>query len=436
MRSIVQYIIAISVAGLSCTASAQNAIEYERLSGLASPAPGSQSPLARMLQDAEARIAANGFDEADVLLESAAKLTQSVFAMPSLHRQKAAIERVSGGGSWGDNLLVEYTFQESFGEGLVLLVDTPYESSFLLRVKGVRMSTQPDLTAFLRKALVWEKEPLNLRDPASIPHGAALGGAPHGPALRIILPSDRTDIIHFIGGVSTPRSAYSHMADILIEGALQSDGWYLSLVVGKSLTRGYFAAAPRIPERFPPLSDRVKSWSSAQIRAQVGRRVRPFNDGPDFTGDRDRILIAELARRGLTDDDIIELLRGPEVSPEDRLLALIFALDDAGATPLVRRVFTQALEIYERLGPQGDDSVTRLFKAAANKHCVANVESQALDVLRAGVFQEGPLAYLSQCSASSATVAVLGSMRLASPDLEAQREFAIQNIGRRIKARK
>ena len=425
-----------SVAGLSCIASAQSAIEYERLAGLASPAPGSPSPLARMLQDAEARIVANGFDEPDELLQSAAKLTHSIFEMPSLHRQKAAIDRISGGDAWGDNLLVEYTFQEGFGEGLILLVDTPYESHYLLRVRGGRMSTQSDLTAFLRTALVWEKEPLTLRDPALAPQGAALGGALHGPALRIILPSDRVDIIHFIGDVAMPRSPYSHVADILIEGALQSDGWYLSLVVGKSLTGRYFAAPPRIPERFPPLSDRVKSWSSPQIRAEVGRHVRPFNDSPDFTGDRDRILIAELARRGLTDDDIINLLGSPEVAPEDRLLALILALDDAGATPLVKRVFTQALEIYRRLGPQGNDSVTRLFKAAANRHCEANVESQALDVLREGVFQRGPLSYLASCSTSGETVAALGSMRLPTPDLEEQREFTLQSIRRRIKAGK
>jgi hypothetical protein len=183
------------------------------------------------------------------------------------------------------------------------------------------------------------------------------------------------------------------------------------------------------------LAELAKSWGHAQIRGEVGQTVKPFEGGPDFTADRDRILIAELARRGLSDDQVLDLL--VDVQPTEdayyrRLGAVIGGMKDAGAAPFISRLFLPTFKAYERIGPVANKSVDSLFKSAAVPHCQGDVEALALEVLKSGVFPDGPLAYLSLCSTSRETIAALRTISLPTEQLEKAREFAIKEIQRHI----
>ena len=101
----------------------------------------------------------------------------------------------------------------------------------------------------------------------------------------------------------------------------------------------------------------------AQVRGEVGRQVKPFDGGPDYTSDRDQALIAELVRRGLSEAQVIELLTDVQPTPDAynlRLGAVIQGFRDAGTTSFVSRSFLPALREYERIGPVASKSVATL----------------------------------------------------------------------------
>lgn len=370
------------------------------------------------------------------MLADAEKFTKNIFNIPSLQFRRAVTHRVPTGAQWGDVLIAEWEFQEAFGNGSIVLTDTPYYSTYNLRVRDCHIRSQAELTAFLRTALVWNKPPLNFRsDAPQVAPGQKVGGVTPGAVLTIHLPASALPIASFSGGPRTPRSASSYSADFLFDGLLEANEWYFQFRVGKSFTHGFYPVPPWIPERFPPLVELAKSWGYARIRGEVGQTVKPFEGGPDFTADRDRILIAELARRGLSDDQVLALLTDVQPTPrgyELRLDAVIGGMKDAGGASFVSRFFVPALKTYEQIGPVAEKSADTLFRSAAVPSCLSGLDSAALETLKQGMFVKGPLAYLARCSTSREALRALEDMPSPDAGNERLRAWAISSIQRRI----
>jgi hypothetical protein len=179
----------------------------------------------------------------------------------------------------------------------------------------------------------------------------------------------------------------------------------------------------------------AKSWNSVQIRRAVGDPVQPFGGAASFTGNRDEILIAELMRRGLTNQEISDLLT--DVRPataanyEERLRSFIGGLRVSGEVS-VMGIFETALSAYERAGATAESAVGLLFGRAAMGYCPAAVEPRALELLAKGVFVITPLGYLQRCSRSPQTVTKLESMSFSPEKLETARVNAIAAIRKNI----
>lgn len=438
--SIPMVMFALGLVGQSVSVHAQELVEYRFLAGLSQTPPGSPTGPAGAFRAAEANVSAGGFDPAaDTLLTAAQGFTKGVFNVPSLQLRRAVTQRVPTGAQRGDVLIAEWSFEEPFGSGWIVLTDTPYYSTYAFRTRGCRIRTQADLTAFLRSALVWGNSPVlpNL-EAAPASSGVSVGGVSADPFFFITLPAGSGPITFFSGSPSgSPRwalSPYLHVADFEIDGLLEGEEWFFTFGVGKSYTQGLYPVRARIPERFPPLGDLAKSWSFAQVRGEVGRQVKPFVGGADYTADRDQILIAELVRRGLSEAQVLDLLTDVQPTPDayDRRLAAVDeAFQDAGAAPFIGRFFMPAFRAYQRIGPAATKSVAHLFGLASVPSCQVDVEALALDLLKRGEFIEGPFAYLGSCSTSREALAALQTVSLPA-ELEWRRQFEVDNIRSRV----
>ena len=197
-----------------------------------------------------------------------------------------------------------------------------------------------------------------------------------------------------------------------------------------------------MPERFPPLAELVKTWTTSRIRADVGNEVgaSAYNSSSD---PRDRVLITELARRGLTTEEIVDLLgSAPPGRLPSRVGTVIAALRAAGNTVPLSSFIGPALERYRQIGPKADPAVEALFdyaKAGCSQWVPEKIdkalrdgapvfEEQAIKALREGMFVRGPLVFLSVCSASEEGLAAVAGMKGDSQN----KRFAMDSIRQRI----
>jgi hypothetical protein len=390
------------------------------------PAPGAPDPPDVIYRNAEAKFSQLAFDPAaEKLLRGAEAVTKAVFNVPSLHFEKAVTERVLSRPQWGDVLIAEWSIDEAFGKGTIILTATPYFSDYAMRLSDCKIGSQAELAAFLQAFIgrPGSKAPLDTAN----------------KAVQMLWPKPTVGYsfsgVPFFAGSRLGTSQLPLIADFNFWGQLRDKEWYLHFGIGKSYsTGGVSAGLAYIPERFPPLADLIKSWGSGQIRREVGDPVKPFEGVPAFTDRRDQILIAELARRGLSDEQVADLLTDVHPAPKSyglRLRSFIGGYVDSGKGPWLA-VFAPALKAYEGVGPAADAGVLELFSDAGRLSCPASVEQQALDVLKKGVFSRGPFAYLGRCSTSLQTVAALESLSPGDEAFEKSRAGVIAMIRQRI----
>jgi hypothetical protein len=393
---------------------------------------------------AEAKFSGNAFDPgAERLLRGMEAFTTRVFNVPSLHFERAVTQRVLSGPQWGDVLVAKWSIDEAFGKGSIILTNTPYFSDYSMRLSDCRVESQAGLIAFLHALMAprgggappgKEATPA---PPAPAPASASTTRAPAGfhlPPTSVSVPASFPAVPYFqgsrLGTQSTPM-----IADFGFAGILDGKDWYIHFGVGNNYNAGARdGTLGFIPERFPPLTDLVKSWGSGQIRREVGREVRPFEVVPAFTYGRDEILIAELARRGLSGEQMSDLLTDVKPTPEEyksRLQSLISGVIQSGKGGWLD-VFQPAVKAYDGLGPIADAAMSDLFGRAANQGCPAAVEQQALDVLKKGVFSHGPFAYLGRCSTSLQTIATIEGLSPGDDAFEKSKAGTIAMIRQHI----
>ena len=404
-------------------------IKYELVTGAATPADDPWKPNNRY-RAAEARVENGSYDPAaDALLQGAEKFTKVLFNVPSLKFQKAATERVASGSERGDVLSAKWNFQEPFGNGSIILLDTPYYSTFAVRLGDCPIRSQAELTAAL-KAL------LNNNGPGRLPVAPAPGSPPGNLKAPPTFIRFNAPALTFFDVSPPPRSPFMIVADFKFFGALEGKDWYLDFRVGKSLVNHYYPVPGWVPERFPPLRELVKSWSSDRIHNELGSPVKPFEGAPDFTADRDRILMGELASRGIAPAQVTEFLtNGPATADgySQRLSLLIAGFAVAGMS-FEKQYFASTLATYDHIGPVADGAVTVLFRAAsaAGHGCSAEFENQALAEIKKGIFLQGPINYSAVCSSSPETLAALEAANMPGGDLERSKVFAARQIRNRI----
>lgn len=343
---------------------------------------------------------------AETLLAAAETFTKSVFSAPSLRFTKAITRRDAG-----DILVAEWNIDEPNAKGSLILKDTSVISLYELHLLSGNINSRDELTTFLSKLLMWSKPPV---DTGSI---------------TIALPANTSGVGEFSGTFTTPPVSTPVIRDVYMAGVKDGKEWYMTLQVGKDFTESYYPVPPFVPERFPPLNELIQSWSFGRIWSEVGKRF-DLQVYMDFSEYRDVILITELARRGLSEEQVVELLTNTEGSNlHTRARVVLDALRRSGKEASVNRYFDPALEMYEKIGPSAHAAVDTLFHNAA-RTCTPKVEAHALRLLKSGIFQEAALLYIGACSTSQETMGAIET--LSVPDnLVQPKESVLQGIRRR-----
>ena len=387
---------------ISCGVAADDNIKLRVMNGLAGPDPARAGDTHFEWRK---QIRAGTFDSlADAVLSGAESFTKTIFGFEELKFVKA----VTYTDASGDNMMAEW--EADSGRTNLILRDIPNFSEYDIRTGPRVLHDAAELSAFLARILVTQKEPLHLKM----------------YEFEVYVPSQTPAIVAF-HGETIARSSISEVANVFIEGATDGKAWYVKVTLPKTYTRLFYPVPPYIPERFPPLLERLKTWSFDHILSEVGRPSNP----PVFTVYRDGYLLAELARRGLSDVQVGDLLVDPSAwDLGERARVVLSALKKAGKDDPASRYYKVALDRYRQVGAAAEDAVAVFFADRAT-NCSPESETAATDALKDGAFFEGPLLYLSRCSASPETTRMLSG--LSVPERFAQRkEGALSNMRQRL----
>lgn len=372
---------------------------------------------------AQADLQKGSFDpRAKDLLAASERFTKQVFRVPSLERRSTITYR----DVWGDNLLAEWSFHEPFAEGTAIHRDTPFNSTFLMKLATDSWRTKGGLRDLLTALIDWNNNPGRLGYVAL----RLSPGYPSPPRFLML-------------GPVVSELAFLH--DFNGQGAASEGSLYLSMRVGKSFTRGIYPIGPYIPERFPSLRELAASWDDNQIFRELGKpNDRDFNGNPvvvdndsrrfgDFTDARDGVLVDELVRRDYNEANLIHLLTNGTPQRLWRRAILVFqAMQDAGKISDFDRYFQSILAGYQGVGPAADGAVAEMFRVLARrKKCGREFEESAFDLLRRGTVQFSALGHISDCSASPEALRMLESTPV-SDQLANDKEWAVAQIRRRL----
>jgi hypothetical protein len=172
---------------------------------------------------------------------------------------------------------------------------------------------------------------------------------------------------------------------------------YLLLSVGKLTFKPMYPDdGIYVPERFPRLRDLVPSWTKQRLLSEVGRF---WDSGTAMAknNQRDRILIAEIVKRGVSDEDLTRLLLPANVPNllmwEFNTEAVMASLVRTNQVAPHRRVLEQiAIDLCRRqdAGPLPTSSIFWWLKEKP----ALDFAGLALTCLETAIYPEPPLQYL------------------------------------------
>jgi hypothetical protein len=339
---------------------------------------------ADLFMDLMTRVKSGHFEaEAAGVLTSAETCTLSEFDLPNLQLELKTTLRDGG----GDNLIAAWKFQDRDRAGTVILNDTPYFSQYVLRVSNPKITSASDAQEFLN----------SLFDKASLPvevRATKFTVSTSGARVRVDA--------HFM------MSPQPLVHEFRLSGTGYPDAWYGTVLFGKGLLQKCYAEPTFIPERFPALTELVKSWSVSRLWSEFGDKF----DSPlarQHADDRNRVIITELLRRGMSPDDVIRLLQLDPNHRAERWVLLVTSSLVQERPGWVDEYLRPILTMYESVGPSAAAAVVNLFGAAALQ-CSHVAESVASDALNDPTARLGASAYLTRCSSSVETLGMLRQM--------------------------
>jgi hypothetical protein len=360
----------------------------------------------RLFDSASSALADGSFDPlAQPLLESAEAVSRMLFQLPTLKLAHSITNRSED----GDVMLVEWTFNEQILQGSVILRDTPLFSQYLFHLSGYTVQSLEDINTLLSKLLVLRKPPIDLTL----------------PSLRVTV-AGTAPVRGFSGTFVTPRRANESVMHFALLGTNASNDFFLSVRLGKGFTTTYYPVPPFIPERFPPLTQLVSSWSSVRLREELGR------ESPStFTEFRDPIIMTELVKRGVSQELFLDLLANAGRAPLEQRAGIFFGtLIKAGQADIITRYFLPALAMYEHVGPAADNAALTLFRSAL-WNCPPGIDGRIVQLFKDGMFQNADLSYFEHCSSSLDSMSLVESTKVPE-QLKNRKELVLRSIRERL----
>lgn len=201
------------------------------------------------------------------------------------------------------------------------------------------------------------------------------------------------------------------------------------------LDQHYPAGGSRIPERFPPLADRLKAYTRATLMAELGRGYPEYTYA--YPKERDTVIATELLGRGeLNMQELREAALGPFATEDDRgsraLLARTEGFLDACAKAGQLQGHVKLLLLILRdapLAPSTVDDLADLVLSAAGK---ADIDASA----EAAMLAEGgrcgyPCFKHIARESTEQSIARLIQLKLM-PELAEKRDIIVLQVRRRL----
>jgi hypothetical protein len=326
----------------------------------------------------------------------------------------------------GDVLLARWGAAESGRpERATWLWDEPWWDIFVIEVDPAVLQSD-QLTRYCEGLFVWDTGPIGLRS-------MSLTYLDSQPGKQVALGTGEY--------IQTSRGVYVMWLSALASG----DHAYIGVTLSKSIILAGAYGEANIPsgawevkERFPPLRDRLSSWSRDALLEELGKGA-PGNDYlRRYPRTHDVIILQELLSRGpLSDAEVRQVVvgdfdKGDAYSAEvidlrvGTFLLVVESRNELAAyAPALRSVLlgTPILAAYE-------DPVMGRVATAMDKHGIDFSEA-ALLCLERGRYTRMSLFYLQFHARDEQTLRKLQSIPVR-PDLEDTKRFAVKRIAERL----
>jgi hypothetical protein len=194
----------------------------------------------------------------------------------------------------------------------------------------------------------------------------------------------------------TERGIYAMGLTALARG----DRAYIGVTLSTSITAGG-PPGSGVRERFPPLRERVPSWSRDALLEEVGKGFSPRDNLLRYPASRDAIILTELLSRGpVSDAEVRRILiggfdqgdvRSSEVI-DSRVIAFLEALESRNELPAYAAPLATAL-LGAPIHAVVEGMLMGHVMAAMDRHGV-DFSKEALSFLRRGQYVEESLWYL------------------------------------------
>lgn len=195
-------------------------------------------------------------------------------------------------------------------------------------------------------------------------------------------------------------SSHAFVHDYELRGGTNDGDWLIELRVGKGLLSNFYGRTVWVAERFPPLSDQIRSWSLEKISSQLSSQFHGRTD-------RDEILIAELVKRKPAPEILSQLIRRVATNRLlldvrfGQIVGTLYAVDPRWAEEFQ----FNSLREFIVMGPVAEDASMRAFPAT----CSHRFESLAVDLVGTRTLMKSAFAYLAECGSEEALAAVQAS---------------------------
>jgi hypothetical protein len=299
------------------------------------------------------------------------------------------------------------------------LWDTPYWDIFIVEVDATVLRGD-ELTSYCEGLFVWDNGTIELR------------------SLRLTyLNSEpgKQEVVGIGEYLKTERGIYNMGLSALARG----DRGYIGVSLSKSIAGGSEPGASWVRERFPPLRDRLVTWTREALLEEVGKNSLPKGtNAPTFLSLRDAIVLRELLSRGpVSDAEVRRILFGgldrSGAGTSEFILERVIAFLDALESRNEMAAYAPSLEsafLGAPIHPAYEGAVMGHVVAAMDRHGI-DFSRASLSFLERGQYVGQSLWYLGNHARDAETLRKMESIPVR-PEMEDAKKYAVRGIRQKL----
>jgi hypothetical protein len=197
---------------------------------------------------------------------------------------------------------------------------------------------------------------------------------------------------------------------------------YLCVWIGKKLVPGVFAPSNVfIPERFPPLNERIKSMSTSAL-------IHEFHDAPE----RDSVVADELLSRTLTDEEFNQMFYALPGDEATRAYVIFAEIGRLNKTQALQKEIKNLLVKYVQQGESRSGVIAIMLQSLRGTSQI-DLSDEVLDLIKKNITVKDSISYLEFRGDTKEIADKLQGLPVPT-ELERQKQRAVKEIFKRAGA--